>query len=131
VRAYKNSHANKSQKMLASTVQFSTYDQTSPTCPRQTPTHDPGGTRSRKTLNRSNGRPFPQDPTACLRPRTLDDPVPHATESDAVLGAGNDRRPNWSAFHPRAPPHTLRRHPQMGTDHGVGAALHHPPKGRR
>src|SRR3954466_10684366 len=35
VRAYKNSHANKSQKMLASTVQFSTYDQTPITRPHQ------------------------------------------------------------------------------------------------
>ena len=34
-RAYKNSYVQ-SQKMLASTVQFSTYDQTPPTRPRQT-----------------------------------------------------------------------------------------------
>ena len=35
MRAYKNS-ANQSQKMLASTVQFSTYDQTPITRPHQT-----------------------------------------------------------------------------------------------
>ena len=35
MRAYKNSHTNKSQKMLASTVQFSTYDQTPITRPHQ------------------------------------------------------------------------------------------------
>lgn len=34
-RAYKNSYVQ-SQKMLASTVQFSTYDQTPPTRPRRT-----------------------------------------------------------------------------------------------
>jgi hypothetical protein len=47
------------------------------------------------------------------------------TPVGAVLAAARRCRPNWSAFHPRAPPHTLRRHPQMGTDHGVGAALDH------
>jgi hypothetical protein len=49
VRAYKNS-ANQSQKMLASTVQFSTYDQTPPTRPRQTP-DSPQGTRRYEKQN--------------------------------------------------------------------------------
>jgi len=47
------------------------------------------------------------------------------TPVGAVLAAARRCRPNWSAFHPRAPPHTLRRHPEAGTDHGVGAALDH------
>src|SRR3954449_4312410 len=58
-----------SQKMLASTVQFSTYDQTPATRPRRT--HNParrGGTRCRPALHEINGCPLPQDPTACLRP---------------------------------------------------------------
>ena len=44
VRAYKNSRQNKSQKMLASTVQFSTYDQTPATRP-----HHPAPTCTQAT----------------------------------------------------------------------------------
>ena len=53
-RAYKNSYVQ-SQKMLASTVQFSTYDQTPPTRPRQTrPSHGrSGGTRTGEPCQRS------------------------------------------------------------------------------
>src|SRR3954463_1492200 len=68
VRTYTNP-AKQSQKMLASTVQFSTYDQTPATRPRRT--HNParrGGTRCRPALHEINGCPLPQDPTACLRP---------------------------------------------------------------
>jgi hypothetical protein len=74
-----------------------------------------GGTRTRTAPTQSSrppartprpGRgPLPQDPTACLPPPPPDDPVPHPLASErAVLGAGGGRRPNWSAFHPRAPP---------------------------
>jgi hypothetical protein len=55
VRAYKNSpHKSKSQKMLASTVQFSTYDQTPVTRPHQPrPTHRcDSGMRCRPALTR-------------------------------------------------------------------------------
>src|SRR5919112_3731824 len=77
VRAYKNS-ANQSQKMLASTVQFSTYDQTPATGPHQThhPHGDHSGMRCRPALQ-DNGCPLPQDPTARLRPPPPTDSAPH------------------------------------------------------
>ena len=80
-----------SQKMLASTVQFSTYDQSPPTCPRRT-RHTHGrhsGTRTRWPCQRRNGCPLSQDPTACLRP---DLHPPHAFHAPggAVLAAADD-----------------------------------------
>jgi hypothetical protein len=83
VRAYTNS-TTQSQKMLASTVQFSTYDQTPATRPHQThalpqetqryeiqtgpaETNEPPVTRN---------SPLPQDPTACLRPPPRSDSGP-------------------------------------------------------
>ena len=123
LRAYKNSPQTKSQKMLASTVQFSTYDQTPPTCPRQThpnperqPRRADGGTRSRTALTEeatpaqpgtpgNRVGPLPQDPTACLRTGSpVQAPVHARPEGRAVLGARDAGRPNWSVFHPRAPP---------------------------
>jgi hypothetical protein len=94
--------------MLASTVQFSTYDQSPPTCPRRTRhTHRRhSGTRTRWPCQRRNGCPLSQDPTACLRPRTPRDPCSTRHRGDAVLGTDRSRRPNWSAFHPRAPSRT-------------------------
>jgi hypothetical protein len=83
-----------SQKMLASTVQFSTYDQTPVTRPHQTstPHGEHSGMRCRPALTETNeprfpGSPLPQDPTACLRP---DQPLPPRStrhRGDAVLGA--------------------------------------------
>ena len=102
-RAYKNS-ANQSQKMLASTVQFSTYDQTPPPCPRQTPASPRGTRRYEKqdgpdtkqqttrhtpgSPGRNRDGPLPQDPTACLPPT-----LTHHTRSTprrAVLAAADD-----------------------------------------
>ena len=62
-------------KMLASTVQFSTYDQTPATRPHQTsdPHGDHSGMRCRPALQDndhpkpSSRGPLSQDPTACLR----------------------------------------------------------------
>src|SRR3954447_26546328 len=81
-----------SQKMLASTVQFSTYDRC-PTPPRR---HDPathGRYDSRSAPQRSSSThpvpragPLPQDPTACLRPRTPSDPLPRAPEGTPYWG---------------------------------------------
>ncbi len=104
-----------------------------PTHPRQpTPTRrqpDPCKRYEDKealTQPRNNGRPFPQDPTACLPPTHAPDPVPHPPPKEqAVLGARHASRPNWSAFHPRAPPHTHAGTPNWGTDHDAGAALDH------
>src|SRR5918997_3328654 len=135
--------------MLASTVQFSTTNRPPPGSTPADPTPAPPHGRHEERVVREPGRPrhedhdppgrgrsrppprgpLPQDPTACLRPpphHPLRSPLrttPDRGRHGAVLEAGSSRRPNWSAFHPRAPPHTLRRHPQMGTDHGVGAAL--------
>src|SRR5690348_1922109 len=81
--------------MLASTVQFSTNKQPPPRRPH--PTRTPQGDRRcetrdgparRSPRNRNRFRvPLPQDPTACLRPRTPPPPPFHAPEG-AVLGAG-------------------------------------------
>ena len=72
--------------MLASTVQFSTYNQTPPPRPRRTqPTprgnwwyeKQDGPEQKDQQIHPANRMsPLPQDPTACLRPRTPDDPVP-------------------------------------------------------
>ena len=98
---YKNS-ANQSQKMLASTVQFSTYDQRPTALHRRTP-RNAGGTTDRPALSRQR-LPAPSGPnsvpTAGPPPATR---VPR-TPRCAVLAAAGDDRPNWSAFHPRAPP---------------------------
>jgi len=110
-RAYKNSYVQ-SQKMLASTVQFSTYDQTPPPRPRQTP-DSPQGTRryekqdgpdtratvarSLRTQQRAYEPDHPMSTTFPTRPKT------GRTSSD------HRGRPNWSAFHPRAPSCTQRR----------------------
>ena len=141
MRAYKNS-ANQSQKMLASTVQFSTYDQTPATRPHQPapptgstavcdadrpcreerppPVLPPGGARSLRTQQRAYDRtPHPDS-----GPRT-------PPRERAVLGARDASRPNWSAFHPRAPPQTLCGHPELDDRRGLGAALHHIRRGMR
>ena len=81
MRAFKNSSQTKSQKMLASTVQFSTYNQTPATRPRQT--HRLPRERQRYEMQtgpepkqqihpETRMSPLPQDPTARLRTR------PHA-----------------------------------------------------
>src|SRR5215211_2040264 len=85
-------------------------DPTSPTAsPGTTPQSTPGGTTSMRPSEKKHptpyrAGPFPQDPTACLQP-------PHRTRSRSrprrdVLGTRHSRRPNWSVFHPRAPPPT-------------------------
>ena len=63
-----------------------------------------GGTTEGPALNRSNGCPLPQDPTARLQPATRPPPRSLLVRGRAVLAATDRRRPNWSAFHPRAPP---------------------------
>ena len=109
-------------KMLASTVQFSTNDQPPPPPPHQTPDNpwqsqqEPGGMRCRRPWRRNphptreppqrppqGTGPFLQDPTACLRPPPDPDPVPRPPHREPYWGPARSRRPNWSAFHPRAP----------------------------
>jgi hypothetical protein len=113
VRAYKNP-VIRVLKMLASTVQFSTYDQTPPPRPRRTRNTPRGArryekqdgpdTRSRIARSlRTQQRAY--DPV--LRAIRFHTPPRPEGHRDAVLGTDRSRRPNWSAFHPRAPPHTL------------------------
>lgn len=71
----------------------------------------PGGTIPRRPLTRANSCPFPQDPTACLQPAPqhhhVPDPPPRERRiKQAVPAATPSHRPNWSAFHPRAPSRT-------------------------
>src|SRR3954471_17929551 len=87
-----------SQKMLASTVQFSTYDQTPATRPRQTQTHPTGQlvVRDADRPCREETIPHPVTrawsalsgpnsvPTAGVTPAT---PFPTPPEGNAVLGA--------------------------------------------
>jgi hypothetical protein len=87
------------------TTRHRSPDPAEPNPPRRTA----GGTRCRPAPTEKNGRPLPQDPTACPRPRTRDDSGPHAPGGTPYWEPATSRRPNWSAFHPRAPPHTLRR----------------------
>src|SRR3954452_14448798 len=91
---------NGSEKMLASTVQFSTNNQPPP--PPAPPARPP--TRSRRCETRDGPAPekapatahprprvpLPQDPTACLRPRFH--PTTHVprTPGGAVLAGGQD-----------------------------------------
>jgi hypothetical protein len=98
--------------MLASTVQFSTYDQTPPTRPRQTRhTHRRhGGTRNREALTREetttriNRTPALSGPNSVPTDRLSPVTTFHAPKGRT--SSGRRCRPNWSAFHPRAPPQT-------------------------
>src|SRR3954467_8249364 len=57
-------------------------------------------------------------------------PIPFPTTASQgngdVLGTRHSRRPNWSAFHPRAPPQTPAPTHNLGGHHGLGVALDHP-----
>jgi hypothetical protein len=111
--------------MLASTVQFSTYDQTPTPLPRQTRKPPRGPRRYEEKIGpaRANDHhpevppragPLPQDPTACLPPPRPTRSASTRHRGDAVLGTGHSRRPNWSAFHPRAPPQIPAARPDDG-----------------
>ena len=103
--------------MLASTVQFSTNDQTPIGLSRQTRTSPQGQRRydRRSALQRSTDPGEPgharslRTQQRAYNPRTPSDPCSTRHRGDAVLGTDRSRRPNWSVFHPRAPPHTHRR----------------------
>ena len=141
--------ASQSKKMLASTVQFSTYNRppsgTAPAnpTPRAPPTggtqtsgwyEDPDGPDTRQpTPPTARTRMHPARGVRSLRTqqRAYDHqppttPLHTPPQGGRRTGGSTGYRPNWSAFHPRAPPHTLRRHPRLGTDHDVGAALDTP-----
>ena len=135
MRAYTNP-VLQSQKMLASTVQFSTYDQTPPPRPRQT--HGlPRETRRYENQDGPDTRftePHPVTramsalsgpnsvPTTGSTPTT---PFPTPPEGDAVLGAA-------AAAGRTGQRSTLEHHPGDSRPSGTeepscpGAALHHP-----
>jgi hypothetical protein len=78
--------------------------------------------------------PVPSGPNSV--PTTGPDPPPRSTpspprergRSTGRTSSGTPSRPNWSAFHPRAPPPTPAGTPERDTDHGRRAALDpHPP----
>jgi hypothetical protein len=107
----------KSQKMLASTVQFSTYNQTPPIRPRRT-REPPQGTRRYEKQEGPDTKqrlPAPSGPNSVPTTPHPRRPRSTPTQARAVLGAGGSRRPNWSAFHPRAPPQKLAAPPDGGT----------------
>src|SRR4051794_38871643 len=107
--------------MLASTVQFSTYDQTPAPLHRQTqPPHEAARRYDRQpALTREQRPPAEETPpagSALSGPNsvptnrtTRSHPVPHppVRRRAGRTGSSHSRRPNWSAFHPRAPPRRL------------------------
>jgi hypothetical protein len=110
---------NEKSKMLASTVQFSTThprtapdDPTSPRPRRERDGLGPGRPRRDNnphpppaaTCEPSGWGPFPQDPTARLRPATGPPTFPTPASRGRTSERAPGTRPNWSAFHPRAPP---------------------------
>ena len=76
-----------------------------------TPTGTHGGTRTREALTRSNGRPFPQDPTACLRTTTPPRPGSTRHRGDAVLGAGQEPAAELVSVPPSSTVSNTRGHP--------------------
>jgi hypothetical protein len=120
------------EKMLASTVQFSTNKQP----PAPTPPPDPGNTRAVRQTNRpcreeapapTRGRgPLPQDPTACLRPRTR--PRPASTHPGGRSTRGRQIKPaaELVSVPPSSTTQTPRGPPLMTGHLRSGMALHRP-----
>src|SRR4051812_46540060 len=113
-----------SRKMLASTVQFSTNNQPPPHTGRTRPDPPQGNrrcaTRSGLEPEKASTPSGPNSVPTTVAPPTI--PV-HAPTRGAVLGTGGvSRRPNWSAFHPRAPPQEPAAHPMVNR-HALSVAL--------
>ena len=122
---------NQSQKMLASTVQFSTshprhHPESAPRGPHQRwAVRNPGGPEEEETDNTSSRSLRTQQ--RAYHPRTPAAPL-HAPAGGAVLGAGDRRRrPNWSAFHPRAPPQKPAARSRMSGPSRPGRGCHWAP----
>src|SRR3954452_8064015 len=125
--------------MLASTVQFSTYGKSLHHPHRQTPTQPPRGTDERydehEALQRqppnplNRGRPVLSGPNSVPTTGSPDHHVPPPPKGGGT--SGNQRhRPNWSAFHPRAPPPTPAPTPDWASI-TAGAWLWTTPRMRR
>ena len=128
LRAYTNSPHTRVRKMLASTVQFSTYNQTPPIRPRRT-REPPQGTRRYEKQEGPDTKqrlPAPSGPNSVP---TTSHPIPTTFPARPRTGrtSGDYQAPAELVSVPPSSttPHA-RRHPDTGTDHGVGAALHHP-----
>jgi hypothetical protein len=137
VRAYKNS-ANQSQKMLASTVQFSTYDQTPATRPHRTRALPQKTQRYEMQTGPAEinappghpGRPAPSGPNSV--------PTNHPPGSTPLHTPCVRRRAGRTGSRPR-PAAELVSVPPSSTTQATrgpsrteepsrpGAALHHPP----
>jgi hypothetical protein len=74
-------------------------------------------------------RPVPSGPNSV--PTTSPPPTTTFQTRRAGRTSSDTRghRPNWSAFHPRAPPPTPAGTPRRGTDHGRRVALDRPRQG--
>ena len=134
-RAYKNSYVQ-SQKMLASTVQFSTYDQTPPNRPRRpTPPAERWRYENRRALTekkqpidpepgqtvrslRTQQRAYEPNPTSRLRSTHPPKGMPYW---EPATRAGRTGQRSTLEHHPRRSAAT--RGP--GDRHGLGAALDH------
>jgi hypothetical protein len=88
-----------------------------PTSPTASP-GNPGGTTSMRPSRSNNptptgGRPVPSGPNSV--PTTTNPLPPRSRPQEAVLAATPGHRPNWSAFHPRAPSRTPETHREWWT----------------
>jgi hypothetical protein len=127
------------KKMLASTVQFSTYDQTPITPPPPDP-HPPQGTQryedqtgpdTKQQIHPATGMsPLPQDPTACLRTRPSPPPRSPRPRRDAVL-ATMTMPAELVSVPPSSTTPGTRSPSRWRNRHALGAALDHIQRGTR
>src|SRR3954471_3495064 len=122
------------QKMLASTVQFSTtHRRPAPTRTRQASTiHRRSSGTSAGTAPARGPRtpgPLPQDPTACLPPPAPLPPRIHAppTRRGAVLRGRRAPAAELVSVPPSSTTQPPRGPPQPGNRHRAGVVLHRPP----
>jgi hypothetical protein len=82
------------------------------TQPPPPPTTHSAVSRDRARSLRTQQRAYDHHPTPNPPPHP---PPSRRTGAGRTRGRQTSRRPNWSAFHPRAPPHTHRTAPVTGT----------------
>jgi hypothetical protein len=124
--------------MLASTVQFSTYDQTPPTCPRQTRTPPRGQQRYEKQdgPDMRSTVPVTRGARSLRTQQRAYDPVLRAIRFHTPpKRRRTGDRPKPAAELVSVPPSSTtpeaRGHPRLDDRHVLGAALHHPQRGER
>jgi hypothetical protein len=139
VRAYTNPENNQSQKMLASTVQFSTYDQTPATRPHQPPgSHrSHSGMRCRPALQRRRQTPGTNPEPALSGPNSVPTTPSRErlrsthTRRHAVLGAGSRPAAELVSVPPSSTTPGTCSHPRPDDRRVLGAALDHFQRGKR